>query len=286
MSAYPTLTEIEVAWRTAGTGVCVIVEGETGEDDPWFYQQWFGREARRFTFFPQDGWEKVEEAVARLRFSLGNKKVYGLRDRDFEPGAVYPPVPVDGVLHTPKYTLENYMLDAQCWLQYIQPHGLRSPKPGWSTLAEAQATLTELYHQCLPLSAYNWTLRQARLLDYGAFMAIPANEREYKQHPRALESPFDVAMHLGDLEQRMNLSESLARMFSNRLRELDAMSLAEWEQVVSGKYVLNLLSENFPIRLGSKQAWDDVLGAYVSLCHTPPADLAKLLDLIWQDAHS
>ena len=44
MAGYPTFTEIEVAWRASGSGLCIIVEGETELQDPWFYQQWFGGE--------------------------------------------------------------------------------------------------------------------------------------------------------------------------------------------------------------------------------------------------
>ena len=84
MIGYPSLTDIEAGWRKSGSGLCIIVEGETVQEDPWFYGQWFDNEARRFTFFPQDGWAKVGEAVAALRQTLGERSVYGIRDRDFD----------------------------------------------------------------------------------------------------------------------------------------------------------------------------------------------------------
>ena len=100
------LTDIEAKWRAAGSGVCVIVEGETEQDDPWYYNKWFSDLAREVTFFHQDGWLQVVTAVAQLRQLLGEKKVYGIIDRDFET-PVYAPFPPDGLVRTQKYTLEN-----------------------------------------------------------------------------------------------------------------------------------------------------------------------------------
>jgi hypothetical protein len=65
-SGYPALSEIEIAWRKSGIGVCIIVEGETELEDAWFYKQWFDYRAKEISFFPQDGCEKVENAVAAL----------------------------------------------------------------------------------------------------------------------------------------------------------------------------------------------------------------------------
>ena len=52
---------------SSGTGAIVIVEGETFQEDCWFFGQWFGDRAREVTFFPQNGWMKVRAAVAELR---------------------------------------------------------------------------------------------------------------------------------------------------------------------------------------------------------------------------
>ncbi len=284
MIGYPSLTDIEVKWRTSGSGVCLIVEGETDLDDPWFYQQWFGSEARRFTFFAQDGWEKVQEAVAALRITLGPKKVYGIIDRDFELTVTYPPVPADGIVRTKRYTLENYLLDEECWFNYVQPHTRRTPKPGWNTLEEARITLFELHRRCLPLSAYNWTLHQARHSNEAAFKSLPAKDQVYLEHPRALEN--DVSERLARLQENMGLTENLPQLYQTRLLQLQAMIPDEWAEFVSGKYVLKVLKETFPLRLGSDKAWDDVLSAYMYNCNVPPSDLANLLEIIWQDAHS
>jgi len=283
---YPTLGEIEVKWRASRGGVCVLVEGETELEDAWFYNTWFGSRAREITFFPQDGWEQVVVAVTDLRPRLGAKCIYGIIDRDFEGQTDYPPVPDDGILHTPKYTLENYLLDPECWFKYVQPLTLRTPKPGWNSPEEARATIEELYRECLPLSAFNWTLRQARELDHAAFKGLRDADRQYKEHPSALDNLGDVAGYLHGLQTQMGIADDLGQKYTDRLAHLQALSLANLEQVVSGKYVLNLLRERFPLQLSGRRAWDDVLGAYVHGCPNPHPDLSDLVELILQDAHA
>jgi len=282
--AYPRLSDIEVKWRASGSGVRVIVEGETELEDPWFYNTWFGSHAREVSFFPQDGWERVVAAVQTLRLSLGVRRVYGIVDRDFEEAVTYDPFPGDGILRTSNYTLENYLLDVECWLEYVEPHTLRVPKPGWNTLDEARTTIEGLYAECLPLSVYNWTLRRARRRHYTAFEALPDTAKEYKEHPRALQSLGDAPAALCTAQAQMGISDNLVQMYTERLAALEGMPVVELEQVVSGKYVLNLLREQFPLGLSGKQAWNDVLGAYISICPDPPADLAALVDLILRDA--
>ena len=179
MTGYPSLTDIAVKWRTFGTCMSPIVEGESELDDPWFHQRWFGSEARRFRFFPQDGWEQVKKAVDALRITLGSKKVYGIIDRDFEPTVTYLPVPTYGILRTTKYTLAKLPLRiAECWVHYVQPHTRRTSKHGWNTLEAARAALFDLCRLCLPLSAYNWTIREARHLNDIAFKASPVKDQQ------------------------------------------------------------------------------------------------------------
>lgn len=283
--AYPTLSEIEVRWRASGSGVCVIVEGETELEDAWFYNTWFSDRAREVTFFPQDGWEQVIAAVVSLRINLGTKKVYGIIDRDFVEPA-YDPFPTDGVLRTRKYTLENYLLDPRCWFDLVQPFTRREPKPGWETKTKAQDTIEALYRECIPVSAYNWTLRQTRDLDYAAFTYLPDNEKAYARHPKTLENWDDVPARLRNIQARMGLQDDLGSLYTNRLTTLQTLSLADLEQVVTGKAVLTLLRERFPLRLSGSRAWDDMLGAYVNICPDPPADLKALVDLILGDARS
>ena len=281
-----TLNEIELAWRKSGSGVCIIVEGETELEDAWFYKQWFDYRAREISFFPQDGYEQVELAVAELRPRLGAKSVYGLIDRDFAPDVTYPPLPANGIFRTRKYTLENYLLSPECWFDYIRPHTLRSPKPGWNSLAEAQATIISLYQECVPLSAYNWTLHQARAQDYEAFKVMPEADRQYKRHPKSLDN-LNVPDHLHQLQMRIGLTSlDLPQLYARQVEDLMKAPLGTLGTMVSGKYVLNRFRESFPLKISGKQAWDDVLGAYIDKCPDPPLDLAQLIDLILEDAHA
>lgn len=285
MIGYPSLRDIEVRWRTSGSGVCVIVEGETELDDAWYYHQWFGDRAREITFFAQDGWEAVVDAVATLRATLGSRRVYGIVDRDFADQVTYDPFPPDGVLCTVKYTLENHLLDPEVWFRYIHPHKRRASTPGWNTLEETQVTIEHFYRQCAPLSAYNWTLRRARQASYEAFQALPATYRRYVEHPLALANLGDIITHLRQVQTQMQVALDLVVTYHERLAYLQTCPLAELEQTVSGKYVLTVLFESFPIKLGGKRARDDVLSYYLFLSPTPPADLTAIMDAILRDAH-
>jgi hypothetical protein len=159
MMTYLEPTEIEIEWRKTGKGICVIVEGETAQDDAWYFGEWFNNQSQRFTFFPQNGWEQVIAAVTHLRPLLGVKKVYGIRDRDFEESISLNPFPTNGVVYTPQYTLENYLLDPVCWYSLIKDFLYRNYVPGWMSVAEVSETIAGYYRECLPLSAFNYCLR-------------------------------------------------------------------------------------------------------------------------------
>lgn len=59
MTSFPSVDELEVA-LSRGQGIAVIVEGNSYQDDPWFYGQWFGDRAQEATFYPQNGWYQVK----------------------------------------------------------------------------------------------------------------------------------------------------------------------------------------------------------------------------------
>lgn len=285
-SSYPTISDIEMRWRASGSGVCVIVEGQTEQDDAWFYNRWFGDRAREATFFPQDGWTHVMDAVVELRGRLGVKVIYGIIDRDFETAVGAEPFSDSGVLRTPKYTLENYLLEAECWSKCIQPYTLRAPKPGWQTPEQVQTTIRDLYQQCLPLSAFNWTLKQARTADPTGFATLPDKDGKYREHPKALIGLGDVSDYLRHLGARLILAVDLGQMYEERLAHLQGLSHDRLEEVVSGKFVHKLLFEQFPLKLSGERSRDDMLSAYLFHCPRPPADLRHLVAAILADAHS
>lgn len=286
MSSYPPISDIEMRWRASGSGVCVIVEGQTEQDDAWFYGRWFGDRAREITFFPQDGWQHVMDAVAELRVRLGGKAVYGIIDRDFETVVGAEPFPHLGVLRTPKYTLENYLLEADCWFKCILPYTLRTTKPGWQTPGQAQTTIRNLYQQCLPLSAFNWTLKQARTADPAGFATLPDRDGEYREHPKALIGLGDGSGYLRNLSTRLSLAADLGQMYEERLAYLQGLSHDRLDEVISGKFVHKLLFEQFPLKLSGERSRDDMLSAYLFHCPHPPADLRHLVAAILADAHS
>jgi hypothetical protein len=225
----------------------------------------------------------VAAAVASLRHRLGARKVYGIVDRDFETQVVHDPFPSAGLLRTHKYTLENYLLDPGCWFSVVQPFTQREAKPGWNTASEVQMTIEAFYQECIPVSAYNWTLRQARGRNYAAFKALPEKDKRYLEHPKALQS-WDVSARLSSIQAQIGIPDDLSRLYGERLTHLQTLSLAELEQMVTGKPVLTLLREGFPLHISGDRAWDDMLGAYVHTCPAPPGDLKTLIDLIIQDA--
>lgn len=287
MRRYPTITDIELAWRTTSSGVCVIVEGETELDDAWFYNRWFGYRAREITFFPQDGWERVVDAVTTLRVTLGARVVYGIVDRDFEENVSYDPFPPSGIYRTRRYTLENYLLDPDCWFSVLQPSvslTSRRPKPGWTTADEARLTLQGLICECLPLSAYNSTLRWARQSNEAAFRSLPQLLQNYRDHPKALADEATVLSGLRAIQAHLGVTEDLAQMYTARLVEIGVFSDDELGQVVSGKYVHKLLSERFPLKLSGKDAWDDMVDAYLHKCPDPPVDLVEIIECILENA--
>ncbi|HHW86154.1 MAG TPA: DUF4435 domain-containing protein [Chloroflexi bacterium] len=279
MSRYPSLTDIEIRWRSAG-GVCVIVEGETEQDDVWFYNHWFGHLARQVTFFAQDGWGAVVTAVTELRQRYGNDNVFGIVDRDFEPVVVVDPLPSDGILRTSKYTLENYLLNPDCWEAVVRPKLQRDPVAGWMSRTEIEATLKSYYMECLQLSAFNWVLRTIRVQMPNLFVQLPLAEQRYREHHDSLRHVGDVYTHWQRVQTSIGATDDLADLYQQRLTALQRMSTEQLAEVVSGKYVFNLLRNNFPVRYHGRKAWDSLLSEYLYHCPDAPHDIAALVNVI------
>lgn len=281
---YPNINEIEIRWRSSASRFCIIVEGQREEDDAWFYNQWFGDRATTFTFFPQNGWSQVVTAVEQLRPVLGANNVFGIVDRDFRDSPNYNEIPLDGILWTPKYTLENYLLNPECWYEVVHPFTLRTPKPGWNSVEEAEQTIHALYQKCIPLAAYNATLNYLHEEHSHAFEKLSESQQKFKEHPKALKNLGDLSTHFQTLAGVIGLSIDLESKYEKNTAELHVMNQADLEQNVSGKYVLALLKETYPMGSPTKRAWDDILGGYIKYCPEPPGDLVRLMDLIRNSA--
>jgi hypothetical protein len=182
VSRYPEGDALLAVCR-AGLGKLVIVEGETEEDDPYFYGRWFGDLARELTFIPQNGHEKVLKAVQDLRARLSPaREVYGIRDRDFSDDSAWQAqansIPADGVLFTRWYTLENYLLEPEGWFRVVSAMHRRPPGP-WDTEAAVAAQIADAYRECLPLAAWNFVVRSE-------CQRLPKAGLRHVEHPKAL----------------------------------------------------------------------------------------------------
>lgn len=279
MSRYPSLTDIEIRWRSAG-GVCVIVEGETDQDDVWFFNRWFGHLARQVTFFAQNGWGEVVTAVAELRRLHGDDRVFGIIDRDFEPIVIADPIPANGILRTSRYTIENYLLDADCWAKVVLPKLQRNPVDGWNSSAEIEATLQSFYRECLPLSAFNWMLRTIRAQTPDLFARIPPTNQRYRERPDALPEFDAVLDYWHRIQLTIGAQDDLPALYRQRLEQLQQMTPDQFAQVVSGKYIFALIRQRFPVRYHGRESWDSLLSEYLYHCPDAPHELAALVNAI------
>lgn len=283
MSEFPSVEIIETAWQASGADICILVEGETELDDVWYYRQWFGDRSRTLTFFPQNGWEQVRRGVETLRRQLGHLQVYGIIDRDFEPVATTITVPADHILRTRRYALENHLLDPDCWYKCVAQFQLRSPRPAWASPELVREHITALYRKCLPMTAYNWALREARQVDHQAFSGLPDKKRTHLTDPEQLDGRDPVA-DLHEVAALMSISTNLGDIYNDKLAHLHTCDLPKLEEFVNGKSVIKLFRQSFPIQPLKIKAWNDMLSAYIYHCPQPPTDLGTLIEVIIRDA--
>jgi hypothetical protein len=286
MITYPAIDELELEIR-AGRGVAIIVEGNGYDDDPWFYGQWFNDRAQQVAFFPQNGWHRVVEAVAELRRRCHDMPVYGIVDRDFaDSGALDADFATSGVLRTPRYTLENYLLEPGCWAQvfafiFRRQHGAPD---GWDAPDQVFSYVEQAYCDCLALAAHNQVIKSGNERYADRAVNTPVSERSYREHPDAL-SGIDPVAKLCTWGTQLGATEDLGELFNQALCVLRNGNLATWQEQVSGKYVLSVLHHRFP-RLPHSGQFPllHYLNEYLRACPEPPLDLVRLIERIVQDA--
>jgi len=271
VSRYPEGEALLAACR-AGLGKLVIVEGETVDEDPWFYGRWFGDLARELTFIPQNGHEKVAQAVRDLRERLSPAyEVFGIRDRDFsqaEDGAAIAGVmPEDGVLFTRWYTLENYLLVAEGWFRVITAMHRRAPAL-WDTTAAVQAQIDDVYRECLGLAAWNHTVRSE-------CERLPRDGLRHVEHPKAM--PTQPEQELSEWGQARGAPRQLGDCFRERLGWLRAAPQDQLPCWVTGKAVLKVLLERFPVASGPRPHGEHLVNLYMSVYPTPPDEHVMLV---------
>ncbi len=271
MSRYPEGEALLAACR-AGRGKLVIVEGETDYEDPWFYGRWFGDLARELTFRPQNGHEKVVQAVRYLREQLPpTREVYGIRDRDFSDDAAVSAqaeaIPADGVLCTRWYTLENYLLVAEGWFRVITAMHRRAPAL-WDTVDAVQAQIDGAYRECLSLAAWNYTVRSECL-------RVPRDGLRHVEHPKAM--PTRPEMELSEWGQARGAPRQLGDCYRERLEWLCAAPQDELPCWVTGKAVLKALLERFPVASGPQPHSHHLVNLYMTVYPTPPDEHVALV---------
>lgn len=280
MKDYPSIDQIEIE-ITAGRGIAIIVEGDSFRDDPYYYRRWFDDRASEVSFYPQDGWSQVLNAVAQLRERVPGMPVYGIRDRDFcEDAELDRAFETHGILCTPRYTLENYLLDPKCWAAVMQIIFDRDPvaAKGWNDEAQVCTFINDAYRNCLGLAAHNWVVK----LIAAKYLAQATQQpREYLKHPRALAAAVALLASLCAWGKQLGVTEDLNAVYAEKLAELEQMEFAAWEKQVSGKYVLHALYQQFPLPAGSgRLPLDQFLNLYMNQCYEPPADLSALIERI------
>ena len=271
MSRYPEGDALLAVCR-AGLGKLVIVEGETDDDDPYFYGRWFGDLARELTFIPQNGHEKVVKAVQDLRARLSpGRQVYGIRDRDFSDDTAWQQqaaaLPADGVLFSRWYTLENYLRSAEGWFKVVQAMHRRPPE-GWNTQATVESQIAGAYRECLPLAAWNHTVRSE-------CQRLPKDGLRHVEHPKAL--PARPGEDLEAWGKARAAPRSLDKCYRERLAWLDAAPHTDLPCWVTGKAVLKVLLERIPVHAGPRPAPVLLVNLYMREHPRPPDEHAALV---------
>ncbi|HSN98492.1 MAG TPA: DUF4435 domain-containing protein [Candidatus Nanopelagicales bacterium] len=259
----------------SGRGVIVMLEGETPQEDPYFYERWFGARALEVSFFPQNGLGKVVSAVRDLRVQLPHRQVFGIVDRDFADAALLSSqasaLPGDGIFRTSCFTIENYLLEASGWLRVVQLLRRGVCPPGWSSEAELRSQIEAAYRRCIPLAAFNYTVR----MEYDR---LPRDGIGYKEHPDAVQEP---EARLDDWAATTGRSppQPLSQMYSAHLQRLQALDPAEWPVWISGKAVLKVFLKSFPCPSGNVSQ-DILVNLYLEKQPQPPSEIEALVNRI------
>ena len=266
MARYLTGDQLHAAVR-AGRGALVLVEGESDEDDAWYYNHWFAARATEVTFFAQNGWATVAHAVAELRGAHPLRRVYGLIDRDHATEAILAAqalgCPADGLFRTERFTLENHLLEPAVWADVLS----LLHRGGAPSQEQVDAAITRTLRELAPLAAYNLALTRAR--EAGAqrdTTLLRARER----------IPADPTAALHALREAQELTVDLAQIFHAQVNHLQAAPREELHRHVSGKLALPQALRALGLQLRPDER-RRTLALYTRLSPGPPSDLQALV---------
>ena len=281
--AFPSVDELAIA-LSVGQGVAVIVEGDSNEDDPFFYRRWFNHRQGEVSFYPQNGWAQVITAVTALREQDLRVPVYGIIDRDF---CAAHDLDKDfeslGILRTPRYTLENYLLDPECWAATFQLI-FRNPAAlqGWEQPEFVTRQINDAYQACCGIAAHNWVVHTIT----PHYESLPSfQSRNFLKHFKAYTDDHSIGTALQSWQSQLNASEDLREMFHTRLTFLRGQDAAFHEMQVSGWHVLRYLHDKFP-HGKTTFSLDHYLTLYLEKCSSAPPDLTVLIEQILAHAWS
>lgn len=237
--SYLSLDQLLLRIRS-GKGLAIVIEGIKNGDDEWVYSQWFGDLAHLVTFYPQDGYSRVYDAVDNLRKKSPLKLIAGIIDRDFateiEVKSQYDADYSEHIYRTKRYTLENYLLEPEGWLEIASLFWRHKLPVGFRTLEECSQTIELAFKSFLPAAAYNWLV-----WDLGQKYG-PKYYLNFKDTPNL--DPEKLYLDLLIYCQREGLpcpDEYELRL--NLLKHKKEL----WPQKVSGKMVFNYLVESIPV---------------------------------------
>lgn len=236
---YLSLNQLLLKIRS-GKGLSVIIEGVHNGDDEWVYSQWFGNLAHLITFYPQDGYSKVIDAVETLRIEREQRHVAGIIDRDFSTQLIvrsqYEPNYTTHIYRTDRYTLENYLLEPEGWYEIALLFWRNKLPKGWRSVEECRESINNIFKDYLPAAAYNWLV-----WDLGQKYG-PAVQLEYKDSPHLEPETLYQNMLIFCRSQGLpDPDEYFLRL------ELLSTKPELWQQKVSGKMIFNHLLKTFPV---------------------------------------
>jgi hypothetical protein len=279
------LDEIEVTIRS-GAGVPVVCEGETPQDDEFILASWFSSQATAISFFAQNGWRMVVDAVNELRGR--GCPAWGIVDRDFAPDeeiARQRAPDFDGrVFRLPRYDLESYLLDPRGWLHVVgRVHRREGTLPaGWDTEQAVADRVMEAFTDCFVLAAHNFAVHEV----WAACRERPGFvERKY-WHDAQAGPGRDPLSDLRAWADGFSAADMAAAAYEKRLAELRSCHDPEVLcRLVPGKEVLRHVWNKMPIpRNRKKMDLKSLQDEYLEHLPDPPSDVRLIVDRILENS--
>jgi hypothetical protein len=129
------------------------------------------------------------------------------------------------------------------------------------------------YRACLPLAAWNYTVRME-------CQRLPREGLRHVEHPKAL--PADPAAELVAWGASRGTPRPLDQCYAEQLERLEATAPEEWPRWVTGKAVLKLFLERFPVESGPRPASGPLINLYMNQHSNPPVEHMALVRRILQ----